>query len=101
MQLDSPAQRTSSKLFVVALVHHVLTNIVADLETDVLLVQSNLHLLEQEVDDLAQAFTVERVEHHDLVNAVQKFRPERPLEAFHRLRSKLLVLRCRTQAETK
>ena len=80
MPLDRPAQRTGSVYRIIALFCQPGLGLVADVELDVAFRQPSLHLAHKQVDDALQVLLGQRAEYDDVVDSVQQFRAEGPLQ---------------------
>ena len=80
MPLDGPAQRTGPVYRIVALFCQPRLGFVADVELDAAFGQPSLHLAHKQVDDALQVLFGQRAKYDDVVDPIQQFRAEGPLQ---------------------
>src|SRR5690349_5744666 len=85
LALDHPPERPRTVDRVVAMLGEVVARLIGQFELDLALFEALAQPLDLNIDDLAQLFLVQRMEHDDLVDAVQELRPEMLPQRLHRL----------------
>src|SRR5438105_5747963 len=80
--LDRSLERTRSELLVVAVFHKERRRRFSELESELLVAQSLLNILEQNLDDRRDVFLRQRMEDDDIVEPVEELRIERVLHLF-------------------
>jgi len=83
--LNGALQGTGSEVGVVTLREQQFFGGVGELDRDLAIGEQAAHILKAQLYDLHQLFFAERTEDNDVIDAIQKFRPEVAVQRVHHL----------------